>query len=198
MSEAGLSCGQGRHSQLGPGVEPTAPLTPRGQSRGPRPPADPQMPPPALTCPGPGHLGQELEARVPHLPAGAAQALLQHREKLWGGRAVQSGPAARSLPRPHHPHPLRLSVPLGGTWLPPRKCWVWGSRSQQPGGRGELSSHLSVAWKAFLRTWGGRAGCRASSRSAHLPHPTPPHPILPPPGREMGPASGRWSTGFLL
>lgn len=37
---------------------------------------------PVLTSLVSGHLGQELEARVPHLPAGAAQALPQHGEQL--------------------------------------------------------------------------------------------------------------------
>lgn len=62
------------------------------------------------------------------------------------------------------PHaPPHCCMPLGspggrGQGLPPRTSWAQGSRSQQPGGTAELSSQRSVAWKAFFRTWGSRAG----------------------------------------
>lgn len=58
---------------------------------------------PALTSPASDHLGQELEARVPHLPAGAAQALRQHREKFCSGRG-SSGRPRPDPPCPGLPH----------------------------------------------------------------------------------------------
>lgn len=139
-------------------------------------------PPPALTCPVSDHLGQELEARVPHLPAGAAQAPLQHREKLWGGRGVRVAPR---LPTPSQPRPFQPCGSPGcpaGPRLPPRNSWVGGSRSQQPGGVCALRSHRSVAWKAFFRTWGGGAAARRGDPAPASA--SAPAPALP--GGQMG------------
>lgn len=156
----------------------------------------------ALTSPALAHLGQELKARVPHLPAGAAQALLQHREKLWGGGAVQSGQVtATHLPaQPRSPQPRdSLGYPGRGR-LPLRNCWVWGSRSQQPGVLGELSSQLSVAWKAFFSTWRGQSAAAAAGPGACLPATSPctslchaPPPAPPP--RAWGRDGGRRQGG---
>lgn len=61
-------------------------------------------------------------------------------------------PPVASIPAPPSVHPWE------GLGSPLRNSWVWGSRSQQPGVLGELRSHLSVAWKAFFRTWSGKSG----------------------------------------
>lgn len=133
-------------------MEPAAPPLPRAVSVAPAPsvprPRAPHSPPQRLVSWVRNSRPESLTSQ---------QGL--HRRFCSTGRSSGAGGrfrAARLTPAPTS-SPATPRFTPGRPGLPLRNCWRWGSMSQQPEGWGELRSHLSVAWKAFFRTWGGQS-----------------------------------------
>ena len=128
----------------------------------------------------------------------AQEAALGQGERFRGARAMSTLP---SRPAPSRLHPCSsLGFPWEGLGLPLRNSWVRGSRSQQPGVLGELRSHLSVAWKAFFRTWSGKSGAAGPGGVSWPACPRPPSSAPAPApalGCKMGTGCvGRGNTGL--
>lgn len=129
---------------------------------------------PSAWSPGPGTRGPSPappSRGCTGVSAAQGEALGREGGSEWPGLAAH-------LLLPRCPTLRLLSAPLGQAGLPLRNSWVWGSRSQRPGGLGELSSHLSVAWKAFFKTCVGRVGLQGREGAAPPRLPTVLLPLL--------------------